>query len=59
MKLFPLMPSVFIAAYLFVGISISIADPLAAITGLAVLAAFVCIYFLLHRNKKIVSTTQI
>jgi APA family basic amino acid/polyamine antiporter len=59
MKLFPLMPGVFIAAYLFVGISISIADPLAAITGLAVLAAFVCIYFLLHRNKKIVSTTQI
>lgn len=51
MKLFPLMPVIFIAAYLFVGVSITIADPQAALTGIIVLAAFVLIYFLLHKKK--------
>jgi basic amino acid/polyamine antiporter, APA family len=51
MKLFPLMPLIFIAAYLFVGTSIAIADPWAALTGLGVLAAFVIIYFIAHRKK--------
>ncbi len=51
MKLFPLMPLIFMAAYLFVGISISVADPAAALTGLAVLAVFVLIYFLFHKKK--------
>ncbi|MEQ1796316.1 MAG: APC family permease [Lacibacter sp.] len=51
MKLFPLMPLIFIAAYLFVGISISVADSAAALTGLAVLAVFVLIYFLFHKKK--------
>lgn len=51
MKLFPLMPLVFMAAYLFVGISITIADPKAAIIGVAVLSAFILIYFLSHRKK--------
>ncbi len=51
MKLYPLLPIIFIAAYLFVGISITIADPKAALTGLAVLAAFVLIYFLSHLKK--------
>jgi basic amino acid/polyamine antiporter, APA family len=51
MKLFPLMPVIFIGAYLFVGTSIAIDDPTAARTGVAVLAAFVLIYFLLHRKK--------
>lgn len=51
MKLFPLMPVIFIAAYLFVGTSIAIDDPMAALTGVAVLAAFVLIYFILHRKK--------
>jgi basic amino acid/polyamine antiporter, APA family len=51
MKLFPLMPVIFMAAYLFVGISIAIADPKAALIGLGVLAAFVIIYFLFHTNK--------
>jgi APA family basic amino acid/polyamine antiporter len=46
MKLFPLMPLIFIAAYLFVGISIAIADPQAALTGVIVLAAFMLLYFL-------------
>jgi APA family basic amino acid/polyamine antiporter len=51
MKLFPLMPIIFIAAYLFVGTSIAIADPKAALTGLAVLVTFIIIYFIFHRKK--------
>jgi APA family basic amino acid/polyamine antiporter len=57
MKLFPIMPLIFIAAYLFVGISIAIADPAAALTGTAVLGAFVLIYFLSH--KKTTATASI
>ena len=51
MKLFPLMPIIFIAAYLFVGTSIAIADPSAALTGLGVLVTFIIIYFIFHRKK--------
>lgn len=51
MKLFPLMPLIFMAAYLFVGTSIAIDDPSAALTGLAVLASFIIIYFVFHRKK--------
>lgn len=51
MKLFPLLPIVFMSAYLFVGTSITIADPKAALTGVALLATFVIIYFLFHRKK--------
>jgi APA family basic amino acid/polyamine antiporter len=51
MKLYPLMPVVFIAAYLFVGISITIADSQAAITGIIVLATFVLFYFLSHKKN--------
>ncbi|MES2894201.1 MAG: APC family permease [Bacteroidota bacterium] len=50
MKLFPLLPILFMAAYLFVGVSISIADPQAALTGLGVLAAFTGIYFIIRRK---------
>jgi len=51
MKLFPLLPIVFMSAYLFVGTSITIADPKAALTGVALLVTFVVIYFLFHRKK--------
>jgi basic amino acid/polyamine antiporter, APA family len=51
MKVFPVMPVIFILAYLFVGISITIADPKAAITGVIVLSAFIIIYFLFNRKK--------
>ena len=51
MKLFPLMPVIFMAAYLFVGTSIAIADPTAALIGVGVLAVFMVIYFLTHRKK--------
>ena len=56
MKLFPLMPLIFMSAYLFVGTSIAIADPMAALTGLGVLAAFVLIYFLFHKKKPATET---
>lgn len=46
MKFFPLMPVIFITAYLFVGISITLDDPNAALTGLALLAAFILLYFI-------------
>lgn len=64
MKLFPLMPIIFIAAYVFVGISISLdykpTDILAkfgianaATIGLAVMVGFIGLYFLL---KKLTNT---
>ena len=46
MRFFPLFPLIFIAAYLFVGTSIAIADPTAALIGVAVLVVFLVIYFL-------------
>ncbi len=46
MKLFPLLPIIFIAAYLFVGVSIAINDYKTALTGFGVLAAFLLIYFI-------------
>ena len=52
MKLFPLMPVIFILAYLFVAGSITAEDPKAALTGICVLTAFVAIYFLLYNKKK-------
>jgi APA family basic amino acid/polyamine antiporter len=50
MKLFPLMPLVFIAAYLFVGTSIAINTPQYALIGLGVLAVFMAIYFLTKKK---------
>lgn len=50
MKLYPLLPLIFIAAYLFVGTSIAIKNPDAALTGTAVLVAFMIIYFLTKKN---------
>jgi len=46
MKLYPLLPLIFMGAYLFVGISISIQTPSIALIGLSVLAVFMLIYFL-------------
>jgi APA family basic amino acid/polyamine antiporter len=49
MKLYPLLPLLFIAAYLFVGISIAINTPDTALTGVIVLVAFMIIYFVAKR----------
>lgn len=53
MKLFPLMPIIFMAAYFFVGVSIAIADPKAAVIGIVILAAFTGIYFILNPGLKV------
>jgi len=51
MKLYPILPLIFIAAYIFVGISIWINTPNLAWTGIAVFAAFLIIYFLVTRGR--------
>ncbi len=45
MKLYPLMPIIFIAAYLFVGTSIFVDDPATGLLGLGILAVFIGLYF--------------
>ncbi|MFN2456951.1 MAG: APC family permease [Chitinophagaceae bacterium] len=52
MSLYPLLPVIFIAAYIFVGISIWVNTPELAWTGIAVFAAFLIIYFLVMGVKK-------
>jgi len=55
MKLFPVLPLIFIAAYVFVAISIALDykdNKHAALTGLAVMAVFTVLYFLLDKLKK-------
>ena len=55
MKLYPLLPLIFIAAYLFVAISIYNDDPDAATNGLLIFIAFIVIYFLnklINKPKK-------
>ncbi len=55
MKLFPLMPLIFIAAYVFVAISIILDykdNNYAALTGITVMAVFMGLYFLLKQLKK-------
>ncbi len=51
MKLYPLQPLIFIAAYTFVAISIFIDKPHTALTALAVLLAFILIYFITAKKK--------
>ncbi len=51
MKLYPLLPIIFICAYSFVGISIAIDQPMTALTGVGVLAAFMVLYFATRKPK--------
>jgi APA family basic amino acid/polyamine antiporter len=55
MKLYPLMPLIFIATYLFVGIMIGVENWRYAVVGLSVLTAFLLIYFVTRkiRNQKL------
>jgi basic amino acid/polyamine antiporter, APA family len=46
MKLYPLLPVIFIAAYAFVAISIFVNSPVTALTALAVMGFFTLLYFL-------------
>ncbi len=53
MKLYPLLPIVFIAAYTFVGISIFVTNTKISLIALAVLAGFMVLYFIAaSMNKK-------
>jgi APA family basic amino acid/polyamine antiporter len=52
MKFFPIMPVIFILAYLFVATSIAIDKPETAITATAVLAGFLVLYFITNKRKK-------
>jgi APA family basic amino acid/polyamine antiporter len=52
MKLYPLLPLLFIAAYLFIGASIAIEQPRIALTGILVLGGFIGLYFLLQVRRK-------
>jgi APA family basic amino acid/polyamine antiporter len=51
MKLYPLQPVIFIAAYIFVAISIAVQTPATALTGIIVLAAFMLLYFITRRKE--------
>ena len=53
MKLFPLLPVLFMAAYIFVCGSIIFNTPMIALTGSAVLAGFMILYFLTAGRNKI------
>ncbi len=52
MKLFPLLPLIFMLTYCFVGVSIAIQTPKTAVIGLIVLGGFMLIYFISQRVKK-------
>ena len=52
MKLYPVLPLVFIAAYIFVGTSIAFHTPQLALTGLIVFACFLLLYFLVTVLRK-------
>lgn len=59
MKLYPVMPLIFMSAYLFVGISIAMQTPDTALVGLAVLAGFMIIYFLTSKFRTITPEQQV
>lgn len=52
MKLFPLLPLIFILTYLFVGISIAVNTPKAAWVSAIVFGTFFILYFILQWMKK-------
>ena len=51
MRFYPYLPIIFMGAYLFVGVSIAIQTPVTALVGVAVLAAFMLIYFVVKRSS--------
>jgi basic amino acid/polyamine antiporter, APA family len=53
MKLYPFMPLLFIATYIFVALSIAYDQPKTALTGVLVLGAFIGIYFITARWRNI------
>ncbi|MES1218805.1 MAG: serine/threonine protein kinase, partial [Bacteroidota bacterium] len=51
MKLYPLLPVIFIASYLFVATSIAADNYQTALTGIGVFAAFLLIYFVVYKKQ--------
>lgn len=51
LKLYPVLPIVFIAAFLFVAYSIYDADPITALTGVGIFLGFTAIYFIVRLMK--------
>ncbi len=51
MKLYPLLPLLFILAYIFVGTMIAVKEPMLALTGTSVLAGFIILYFIVQRLR--------
>jgi APA family basic amino acid/polyamine antiporter len=51
MKLYPLLPIIFIASYAFVAVSIFLNSPATALTALGVMGFFMAIYFLNIKAK--------
>jgi APA family basic amino acid/polyamine antiporter len=52
MKLYPLLPVIFILTYVFVGTVIAITDPMYAVIGISVFTAFLLIYFATRKLRK-------
>jgi basic amino acid/polyamine antiporter, APA family len=52
MRLYPVLPLIFMAAYIFVGIMIAVAEPFLALTGIGVLAAFLILYFVVQYFRR-------
>lgn len=52
MKLYPVLPVIFILAYIYVGTVIAVTNPEYAVTGLSVLAVFIGIYFAAKGRRK-------
>lgn len=58
MKLYPLMPIVFMAAYVFVACSIFIDKPATGMRGIGILVAFIGLYFIVKSRKKSTNKVQ-
>lgn len=52
MKLYPVLPIIFIAAYSFVAISLLVNEPETSLTGLGVMAGFIALYFIVNEIRK-------
>ncbi|HEX6180757.1 MAG TPA: serine/threonine protein kinase, partial [Chitinophagaceae bacterium] len=52
MKLYPVLPIIFIIAYIFIGTVIAITDPMYAVIGTSAFTGFLLLYFLTQRLRK-------
>jgi basic amino acid/polyamine antiporter, APA family len=50
-KMYPLIPLIFIGAYVFVALGIAVDTPSTALTALCVLTGFLILYFITHKKR--------